>query len=213
MAYYARMSYNSNGWQTPSGAQGKSPNAGNHEYDYGFGFEEWLFNKRRYKNKEGKNCHFAYLEPLSEFDPLYQKNDDLILYTLQWEGNVCTRHIVLRLSKDDWRFIDREEYLELKEINNASILEMRRELAATMPVLSAGLVLNRFNQQKEGNNYNGNPTTENRLWNIEILKEVQPFMELVTEELPCPDWHISTFKMFRLYDSERGNFNHNNCVR
>jgi len=213
MALYARMSFNNNGWITPSGKDGKSPNAGNHEHDYGFGFEEWFFNPRRFKSKnEGdKIHHYAYIEPLSDFDPLIQKEDDLVLYTIKWDGNVCSRYIVLRLKKDEWRFIEREEYLSLKEINNVSILEMRIELADTMPILCAGLVIKRFNQQKEGSDFSGNDSNEHRLWNIEILKKVEPLMEKVSQDTPCPDWHINTFRMFRLYDSERGKFNHENC--
>ena len=83
MALYARMSFNNNGWLTPSGSAGKSPNAGNHEYDYGFGFEEWFFNPRRFKDEHGKDCHFAYLDPLRRRQRPNEKND-LILYTLEY---------------------------------------------------------------------------------------------------------------------------------
>lgn len=206
MALYARMSFNNNGWNTPSGKEGKSPNSGNHEHDFGFGFEEWFFNKRRFKSKNGGKVkhHFAYLEPLSEFDPLFQNEEDLVLYTLKWDEDRSrtNRYIVLRLKKEDWRFIGSEEYLELKKNNNASILAMRRELAATMPVLSAGLVINRFNQQKEGNDYNGNSSEQHRLWNIEILKEIKvaPDLQEITKKSSLPDRNILKRNYFKLYE-------------
>lgn len=213
MSFYLRLSYNSNNWTKPSGFEGKSVNPGNHENLYGFGFEEWFFNPRRFKSMIGgkKEHHFAYLEPLSEFDPSLQVQEDMVLYTLKWEGKTCTRYIVSRIKKDEWRFIDREEYLELKQINSNEVLEIRKELSSTMPFLKAGLVINRFNQQSEGNDYFGNSSNEHRLWNIEILKELKILMEPVTDELLCPDWHINTFKMFKLYYSKSEGWNHENC--
>ena len=38
-----RLTYNSNGWISPSGLERKSKVPGLHEADYGFGHEEWLF--------------------------------------------------------------------------------------------------------------------------------------------------------------------------
>ncbi len=58
----ARLSFNINGWSHPSGTIGKSRN-NIHERIYGFGFEEWLFNKSFLtKDEKGSVWHFGYLK-------------------------------------------------------------------------------------------------------------------------------------------------------
>ncbi|SMO72498.1 hypothetical protein [Fodinibius sediminis] len=42
-----RLTWNTNGWELPSGREGKSKNKDTHEGKYGFGFEEWLFDKSK----------------------------------------------------------------------------------------------------------------------------------------------------------------------
>lgn len=54
----ARLCWNENGWKYPSGARGKSMNGYSYENRYGFGHEEWLFDKS--KNING--CHYAFIE-------------------------------------------------------------------------------------------------------------------------------------------------------
>jgi len=221
MALYARMSFNNNGWITPSGSAGKSPNAGNHEYDYGFGFEEWFFNERRFRDEKGNDCHFAYLDPLRDFSPLiHNEEEELVLYTLQRIPNVPTqRFIIARLPKGHWRFITHERYIPLRDINAAGINSMRDELsqAYNQPTYRQGLqwdtVEDRFENQRDCRNEEGLPTNTSRLWNIELLQPIEQIKQLVTNELECPDWHINTFMMFQLYDSESPNWNHEKCGR
>ena len=221
MALYTRMSYNNNGWVTPSGAAGKSPNAGNHEYDYGFGFEEWFFNVRRFKDEHGNDCHFAYLDPLRDFNPLiHNDGEELVLYTLQKMPNAPTqRFIVARIPKGHWRFITHERYQVLCGLNVAGINAMRDELlqAYNQPTYRQGLqwvtVEDRFIQQRNCQNEAGILTNTSRLWNLELLQPIKILMQPVTRTLPCPDWHINTFMMFQLYDSVNGDFNHENCGR
>lgn len=210
MAYYCRLSFNSNGWFTPSGHQGKSRNSGNHENEFGFGFEEWLFNDREFKNKNKQKCHLGYIDPLRGYIEEQHIHQDLVLYTIRRTTAGTERFIVARLEKEEWRFINHEEYLTLRENNAPQIAEMRNELMATMPMLRARVILNRFDQQRDCLDWLGQPTTTHRLFNIQILKN--PFfsiMERITNETLCPDWHISKLNRFTLYDSE--NFNHEDC--
>lgn len=55
-----RICWNSNFWKYPSGANGKSSLVESHEYQFKFGFEEWLFNKTR--TIDGWN--YGFLEAL-----------------------------------------------------------------------------------------------------------------------------------------------------
>jgi len=211
MSFYLRLSYNSNGWQKPSGFEGKSINLGNHENHYGFGFEEWFFSKKRFLNAEGELCHFAYLDPLRDFDPVNNTKQDLVLYTIQHTNNGSDRYIVFKLKKDDWKFIDHVEYLNLKDINAQAIKDFKNDLSELMPLLRPNVILNRFEQQQNCLDWNGNHSEEHRLWNIQILKnDIEPIMELIDESTECPDRHIQNLQMFRLYDSN--NFNHQNCL-
>lgn len=207
MPLYLRLSYNSNNWTRPSGFEGKSINPGNHENLYGFGFEEWFFSKNRFLNKQGEFCHFAYLDPLRDFDSVNDTKQDLVLYTIQHTSNGSNRYIVLKLKKDEWRFIDHEEYLSLKDLNIQSIKAFKNDLIEIMPVLRSSVILNRFDQQQNCLDWNGNNSEEHRLWNIQILKnDIEPMMQLIKESTDFPDKHIQKLQMFKLYDSN--NFNH-----
>jgi hypothetical protein len=118
---------------------------------------------------------------------------------------------VLKLKKDEWRFIDHEEYLSLNDINAKSIKVLKNDLIEIMPVLRSSVILNRFDQQQNCLDWNGNHSEEHRLWNIQILKkEIEPMMQLINESTEFPDKHIQSLQMFRLYDSN--NFNHKNCI-
>lgn len=210
MAFYCRLSYNSNGWQIPSGHKGKSTNSNNHEFDYGFGFEEWLFNERRFNDGNGNTWHIGYVDPLRDFDPENQEKQDLVLYTLFNNGNGTNRFIVGKLSKEDWEFIDVNEYKLFVQNNPNHINLMREELREIMPNLRPNLVIHRFNQQLNMLDYQGNNNDEFRLFNIKILKNnLKPELIEVNDQTPCPDWHINQLQMFRLYNSQ--NFNHQKC--
>jgi hypothetical protein len=210
MSYYLRLSYNSNSWQIPSGHEYKSQNSGAHEFEYGFGFEEWFFNTRRFKGKNGESLHLGYLDPLRHFDADNMEKKDLVLYTLQRVPSGTRRFIISRIVKDQWNYISSEEYQVLKENNSALIQDMKNELLESTPVLRSDIVIKRFDQQVECQNYISQPSAEHRLWNISINDAA---INLINEEVnsnsPCPDWHINTLQMFKLYDSER--FDHKNC--
>lgn len=52
-----RLSWNTNNWQYPSGWLGKSDDINTHEGKYGFGYEEWLFDRSRLIN----GFHYGFI--------------------------------------------------------------------------------------------------------------------------------------------------------
>lgn len=57
----SKICWNSKGWKFPSGSQGKSFSSNSFEAKYGYGHEEWLFDKARII----KGYHYAFLQPLN----------------------------------------------------------------------------------------------------------------------------------------------------
>lgn len=55
---YGRLTWNSNNWCKPSGCKGKSVSSTTFEGLYGFGLEEWLFDKRSLID----NHYYGYIE-------------------------------------------------------------------------------------------------------------------------------------------------------
>lgn len=217
MAYYIRLSYDhKHQWQVPSGAQGKSTNPNTHEHRYGFGFEEWNFNPRRFKDETGStSAHFGYVQAFNRIERP-EEGEDLVLYTLESNGrNVANRYIVARIKAGSWRFIDHARYQVLSTINNAAINQMNAELgvAYQQGIIREGLNLgdlaNRFNEQRNCKDWYGQDADTYRLWNIEFLKPIKILKQRVNENTPCPDGHIKNLNRFRLNNSEI--FNHNNC--
>ena len=87
----ARITYNLDGWQKPSGKYGKSTSKNSYEGKYGYGNEEWLFDKERLI--EGH--HYAFLEPIYKYYDLYWgkgQKFDIILYTV--DANTRRRYWV-----------------------------------------------------------------------------------------------------------------------
>jgi len=217
MAYYIRLSYDHrHQWQVPSGRQGKSTNPNTHEHQFGFGFEEWNFNKRRFTDESRKTgAHFGYVQAFNRIDRP-DEGEDLVLYTLESNGrNVVNRYIVARIKAGSWRFIDHDRYQVLSTINNAAINQMNAELgvAYQQGIIRDGLKLgdlaNRFNEQRNCQDWYGQTSDTYRLWNIEFLKPIKIIKQRVNENTPCPDWHVNTLKMFNLYNNNK--FNHKNC--
>lgn len=58
--YFTRLTSNTKKWEFPSGPFGKCTNANLFEAQFGFGFEEWLMNKR---NREGE-FQYGYIQAL-----------------------------------------------------------------------------------------------------------------------------------------------------
>jgi hypothetical protein len=200
------MSYDHlNQWIVPSGWIGKSTNPATHECRYGFGFEEWFFNQRRFADEHGRlNCHFVYLEPFNRKTPP-NHNNDLHLYTLQNNHPQRTnRFIVARINAGHWRFIDHHRYLKLRDLNLASIAEMKNEVnnAFERGLMRDGLSLteslNRFENQLYCKDFFGNNSIHYRLWNIELLTDIKICNERITNQSSTNDQRILNYNRFGL---------------
>ncbi|WP_028980291.1 hypothetical protein [Sporocytophaga myxococcoides] len=74
----ARITWNSNGWIKPSGREGKSINQ-SHENYYGYGHEEWLFDKTKLID----GYHYGFLEPVFKYYSKYEGRIlDISLFTI-----------------------------------------------------------------------------------------------------------------------------------
>jgi hypothetical protein len=75
----SKICWNSEGWKFPSGSQGKSPASDSFEAQYGYGHEEWLFDKSRIID----GYHYAFLQPLNlKSDKHVGKNYNIFLFTI-----------------------------------------------------------------------------------------------------------------------------------
>lgn len=94
----ARITYNYNGWQRPSGLYGKSKSKDSHEGKYGYGHEEWLFDKEKLID----GYHYAFLEPIYKYYNLYKgRKFDVTLYTVDantgrryWVGEIKDLEVI-----------------------------------------------------------------------------------------------------------------------
>lgn len=105
-----RISWNGNSWQSPSGARCKSPNQGNHEHDFGYGYEEWLFDPA----KRWDGYQYGFLQPINKHFNLYSNQlfPDIYLYTI----NFCTnkRYWVAHLR--DVEILTQEECATMSQV-------------------------------------------------------------------------------------------------
>ena len=75
----ARICWNTEGWRLPSGPLGKSPDTNSYETKYGYGHEEWLFDRSRVID----GFHYAFLQPLMvESGMHFGKAYNISLYTI-----------------------------------------------------------------------------------------------------------------------------------
>jgi hypothetical protein len=140
-----RITYNTNRWNIPSGRHGKSQNIETHEGEFGFGFEEWLFNKRNtfsYINEE--KFQYGYLEGINRNGTENDQNYELELFTIN-EINAITRNRtrskIAHIKK--WILVPPNESLQLVQIHEHCIDQMRHELNILAD--EADNAINRFN--------------------------------------------------------------------
>ncbi|MCF6149902.1 MAG: hypothetical protein E3K37_14710 [Candidatus Kuenenia sp.] len=75
----SKICWNSEGWKFPPGSKGKSAAAKSFEAEYGYGHEEWVFDKTRMI----EGYHYAFLRPLNlKSDKHVGKIYNLFLYTI-----------------------------------------------------------------------------------------------------------------------------------
>ena len=145
---YARLSFNTHKWETPSGPHGKSRNIGVHEYDYGFGFEEWLHSKNHFlSDKEGKKYHFGYLEGIHKNYRIGDENDTLMLFTI----NCTARQRFFVGEIKQWQVVTPAESLNIVQQNPQLIVTMSNNVVVATNNFQPAI--NKFNQHV--NNQNG----------------------------------------------------------
>lgn len=75
----SKICWNGKGWKFPSGSPGKSAASNSFEAKYGYGHEEWLFDKGRIVN----GYHYAFLQPLNlKSDKHVGKTYNIFLFTI-----------------------------------------------------------------------------------------------------------------------------------
>lgn len=145
---YARLSYNTQNWHTPSGPEGKSRTPGVHEYDYRFGFEEWLCSPNCYlEDKEGKEFRFAYIQGISKNYRVGDENEVLFLFTIN-----CQLHQRFNVGEiKKWEYVTPEESLWIVNQYPQLIDLMRNQLIQAIGHFQ--LAINRFDHAV--GNHNG----------------------------------------------------------
>ncbi len=78
----ARICWNTNGWERPSGPKGKAVSK-TYEADNGYGHEEWLLDRRKIYSD---GYHYAFLEPLRKSS--FEGTKDIHLYTYTPENKL-----------------------------------------------------------------------------------------------------------------------------
>ncbi|MFK7932479.1 MAG: hypothetical protein AB8G22_03160 [Saprospiraceae bacterium] len=122
----ARIAWNDNGWVMPSGIYGKSKSKGSHEFSYGYGHEEWLFDFSKTIN----GFHYGFLEPIRKQHSAYLgKNFDVWLFSIHSETK--KRYWVGEISKLE--VISTEEAEKAKQIyqQNGWSDEMKNQIIAS----------------------------------------------------------------------------------
>jgi hypothetical protein len=75
----SKICWNTEGWKFPSGSKGKSVASSSFEAEYGYGHEEWLFDKSRIIDGH----HYAFLQPLNlKSDKHVGKIYNIFLFTI-----------------------------------------------------------------------------------------------------------------------------------
>jgi len=99
----ARLTYNSNDWQYPSGSVGKSK-TDSYENQFGYGHEEWLFDF----TKLIKGYKHGFLQPINKyFDKYAGETFNIYLYTINaktkekfWIGKLNNVEVLTRVESD-----------------------------------------------------------------------------------------------------------------
>jgi hypothetical protein len=105
----ARMCWNSNNWEKPSGNENKSLNADAYENFAGFGWEEWLFDTKKQIN----GYHYGFIQAINNNWSKYQKQImEISLFSI--DGETKYRWWIGKIAKAE--IITEEEAKEVTEI-------------------------------------------------------------------------------------------------
>jgi hypothetical protein len=178
---FSRLSFNVNGWSYPSGSFGKSRN-NIHERIYGFGFEEWLFNKSFItKDEKGSEWQFGYIEGIHKNYKKGDENYPLMLFTI--DARTRNRYIVAEIK--EWKKLEPSDSTIIINQNPKLINQMHNDL---IPLANSN-ALNKFLDHQ-------NNRDNSQLFNIKF-KEFSFYYDINN---PLPRTHrIYTLNRFWLY--------------
>lgn len=107
----------------PSGPVGKSLNSGVHEFDYKFGFEEWLRSPSSLMDNEG--WKYGYIEGVFKNYVEGDENETLKLFTIN-----CINHTRFFVGNiNEWCEVTHEESTQVTQENQGLINRMRNDVA------------------------------------------------------------------------------------
>jgi hypothetical protein len=125
--YITRITPNDNNWETPSGINGKccgSKEQPLYEYEAGFGWEEWLFNKENRKN----DYQYGFLECFNKTNFDKEKiYEEVYLYTRQCSINpkIGASFIIAKIN--NLTKLSRNEAFQINDTFKDKIVRMRTE--------------------------------------------------------------------------------------
>jgi hypothetical protein len=120
----SKICWNTEGWKFPSGSRGKSAASNSFEAKYGYGHEEWLFDKSRIVN----GYHYAFLQPLNlKSDRHVGKIYNIFLFTITdgikyFVGKIKNANCISKdESRDTYKIYKQKGWLKemVKEIEKA----------------------------------------------------------------------------------------------
>jgi len=113
----ARICWNTNGWRSPTGRDGKSKNADSYEKEHGFGHEEWILDT----SKTVKGWHYGFIQAIHKNLKKYEgRVFNIHLYTINsqtktryWVGQIKNACVVSeKESKDIYKLYKNKNWLD-----------------------------------------------------------------------------------------------------
>ncbi len=177
-----RLSFNTNGWNQPSGTIGKSRRP-IHEQIYGFGFEEWLFNKSFVDiDDKGVKWHFGYIEGIHKNYRIGDENCTLQLFTI--DASTRNRYIVAEIN--EWKKLSPDDSTNLINHKPVLINQMNNDLN----LLANPNAIGKFLQHR--NNQNGY-----QLFNIKFKRFSYCYDITNPLEVPNRIYNLNRFWLYR----------------
>jgi hypothetical protein len=125
--YITRITPNYNNWETPSGINGKccgSKEQPLYEYEAGFGWEEWLFNKENRKN----DYQYGFLECFNKTNFDQEKiYEEVYLYMRRCDTHTNSGSSFLIAKINNLTKLSRDEAFAINDTFKDKITRMRTE--------------------------------------------------------------------------------------
>lgn len=179
---YTRITFNTLDWQQPSGRLGKTRYGASHEAQYGFGYEEWLFNPRNHLIPADEYV-YGYLEGINRNFRQGDQQHILELFTINCQ--IHQRYKVARINI--WQYVDWQESLYLIQNNPGLVPQMQHELNVFRNEAQAAI--GHFNQNA-GNQ--GDP----QIFNIKFKKKN---VEFFGNQIYSPQHIVNNYNRYQLH--------------